>query len=140
MKMSMVIFALLAVGGAWILKRRIVKVPDLQKIITCVKGSKWREQLKNAKQSNINIQEIDVMTFRDIIIYFKDLERSSLLKKNAQYIPVAIKENCSDGILVLLTLFDTRKKTCALTYTYKAKELDESCIAQFGDKDMIVFR
>lgn len=88
----------------------------------------------------INYEYTNELTMKDVILFFKDHDRLSILRNNKKIIACAVKQAQGQHVLVILSLFDTDNGDIVEHFGYKANKLDECLFSSFGDKDMIVLK
>ena len=95
-----------------------------------------------AVEQAIETRDVDILTFRDVISFFKQPDVLERLKSSPDLIAVAIKEAQENaGAKVILCAFNKRDDKVEFPFVqYKANSLDMELISVFGGKDMIVLK
>ena len=100
---------------------------------------------KNEKNlfSAVKCEEIECLSMSDVIKFFKASDKLEKLRKNKNFIAVAIKENQPDGSFkVACCIFDKEKNEVVdiNAFGFHAKKIDNDLSDAFGDKPMLVLQ
>lgn len=95
-----------------------------------------------AMERAIETRDVDILTFKDVISFFKQPDVLERLMSSPDLIAVAIKETQENaGVKVILCAFNKRDDKVEFPFVqYKANSLDMELISVFGEKDMIVLK
>ena len=87
-------------------------------------------------------KEVEILTFEEIVKFFKSEEMNIELKNNKDIIAVAINTNENkDGFnSFFVGTFDKVKNCVKKGVVFDCKDVDEIIKKQFGDKRMIILR
>ena len=87
--------------------------------------------------------EVETIGMKEIISVFKRPEVIEKLKSNADYKPVALKEQIKDGdFKIAVAIFDSSKNEIIenTLQIWKAKRLELDLEEAFGDKSMLILQ
>lgn len=87
-------------------------------------------------------KKVNLLTFKEVIAFFRQREVMEVLKTTPDAIAVAIREKKEDGVTsVILCSYNKKSNMIVFPFAhYECDSLDEELVRVFGDKNMIVLK
>lgn len=87
-------------------------------------------------------KKVKLLTFKEVIAFFRQPEVMEVLKTTPDAIAVAIQEKKEDGVTsVILCSYNKNSNKIVFPFAhYECDSLDEELVRVFGDKNMIVLK
>lgn len=98
--------------------------------------------IRRRKAASIETKDVDVLSFKDVVSFFKRPGVMEMLKASPDRIAVAIKEKQQGAkTIVSLCAFNQRTNKVELPFgRFNAASLDADLLSAFNGKDMIVLK